>query len=192
MSSFNETHPYCNYIVLRDRIKRLAYEEGEFTLRSGVKSTYYIDLRKACLDYYVAHLLADALYAEVAPFYPDAVGGMAVGAVPLVAYVVSEYGNRDIPIQGFYVREAAKAYATLRTLEGNLTNDHKVVVLEDVTTTGESALKVVLAVRKVGAEVVGVVTVVDRLQGAVECFKRAGVPFFKALFDITDFGVQMG
>ena len=149
---------------------------GAFTLASGRQRSVFFDMKRTMLDPEGANLIADAVLRRLDGIAVDAVGGLVMGAVPIVAVVCAKsFPGRAL--QGFFVRKQAKDHGTARQIDGNLALGARVVILEDVTTTGGSALQAVDAVRAAGAEVVCVLTVVDRLEGAAEAFAAAGLRF---------------
>lgn len=163
---------------------------GRFTLASGRESSVFFDMKPSMLDAEAANLIADAVLDVVAGWTADAVGGLVMGAVPIVAVVAAKsWGDPRFagrPLAGFFVRKEAKDHGTGRKVEGNLAAGARTVILEDVTTTGGSALQAADAVRAAGCSVEGVVTLVDRREGAAEAFRQAGLPFV-AIFSRDDF-----
>lgn len=161
-------------------IKRRSLRTGrEFTLASGRKSTVYVNLKPTMLDPEGARLIGRALAAEAAALNADCVGGLEMGAVPLVSATAAMSAVAGRPVGAVFVRKAAKDHGTRSLIEGlaegeTLSGRH-VVVVEDVTTTGGSSLKAVAALREAGAEVAHVVTVVDREEGAGEAFAAEGI-----------------
>lgn len=158
---------------------------GAFTLASGRQSSVFFDMKRTMLDPEGANLIAEAALHRLHGIEVDAIGGLVMGAVPIVA-VVCARSFPERPLQGFFVRKQAKDHGTARQIDGNLVPGARVAILEDVTTTGGSALQAVDAVRAAGAEVVCVLTVVDRLEGAAEAFAAAGLRF-EALLTSRDF-----
>ncbi|MBD2161891.1 orotate phosphoribosyltransferase [Limnothrix sp. PR1529] len=174
---------------LRDRLLDLlcdrAYREGDFTLSSGQKSTYYINCKPVTLHPEGALALGRLLLGQV-PTGAAAVAGLTLGADPLVSAVsvVSALENR--PISALIIRKEAKGHGTMAYIEGPaLEPGSSVVVLEDVVTTGGSALKAVDRLREAGYQVDRVVAIVDRLQGGAELYAQQGLAF-EALFSIAD------
>jgi orotate phosphoribosyltransferase len=161
-------------------IKRRSLRTGqEFTLASGRKSTVYINLKPTMLDPDGARIIGAALADQAAALGADYVGGLEMGAVPLVTATAAMGAVAGKPVRAIFVRKAAKDHGTKSLIEGlaegeDLAGRH-VVVLEDVTTTGGSSLKAVAALREAGARVEHVVTVVDREEGATQAFAAAGV-----------------
>ena len=141
-------------------------DSGSFRLASGVDSGYYFDMKPTALDPEGANLVAEQILAAIAGETVDAIGGLALGAVPVVAAIVQKSAASGRPIPGFYVRKEQKECGAERLIDGNLAPGSTVVIVEDVTTTGGSVMKAVAAVREFGCSVDTVVTIVDRLEGA--------------------------
>jgi orotate phosphoribosyltransferase len=170
---------------LLDLLCQLAYKEGDFILSSGQKSTYYINGKQVTLHPQGAVAMARIMLAML-PDDTDAVAGLTLGADPIVSAVsvVSVYEGRSIP--ALIIRKEAKGHGTQAYIEGaTLKPQAKVVVLEDVVTTGQSALKAVDRLRDAGYLVDRVITLVDRQQGGAECYAAAGLKF-DAVFTIPD------
>lgn len=149
--------------LLRER----SIKFGDFRLASGQRSSYYIDARKTTMSA-EGQLLIGRLGLRAirgAGWAPAAVGGLTMGADP-VAYAIARTSLDQPPlIQAFSVRKAAKEHGTASRIEGNFVSGQSVVVLEDVITSGGSALQAVEAVRGEGGLVLGILAVVDRLAG---------------------------
>lgn len=161
------------------RIRELAREvgaflTGDFTLTSGKKSNYYIDGKRITLTPEGAYLVGKAIFDELVGVPVDGVGGVATGAYPMVAAfaVVSHLEGRPVPV--FIVREVAKEHGTMRRIEGHLEEGARVVILEDVLTTGGSVMKAIEAVEASKCQVVKVIVLVDRNEGGSEMLKKAG------------------
>ena len=150
-------------------------------LASGATSTFYFNMKPTVFDPEGAALIADLMLAQVRRDGARLVGGLEIGAVPIVACIVQlSFLDRDARnLQGFFVRKAAKAHGTRKLLEGVAEGaalaGARAVIVEDVTTTGTSALAAVAAAREAGLEVRTVVTIVDRLEGAAANFSRHGL-----------------
>lgn len=157
-------------------INQRSVKHGNFTLASGGKSNYLIDLKMTTLHPRGCLLIADAILEEVRLYCNeiDAFGGMATGAIPIVAVVCSRSMICN-PTVGFFVRTTAKGHGSNLLIDGCLEPGMRTVLLEDVTTTGASVLEAVRAVRAFGATVREVITVVDRLEGARENLANEGV-----------------
>ncbi|MBO1066639.1 MULTISPECIES: orotate phosphoribosyltransferase [Nostocales] len=170
---------------LLDLFCRLAYQEGDFVLSSGQHSSYYINGKQVTLDPQGALAMA-RLLLPMLPKDTQSVAGLTLGADPIVSAVsvVSVYENRPIP--ALIIRKEAKGHGTMAYIEGpSLPQGAKVVVLEDVVTTGQSALKAVERLQAAGYTVDRVISLIDRLQGGGELYESAGLQF-EALFTIED------
>jgi len=173
---------------LKDIIATKALVRGEgIRLASGATSSFYLDMRVVSMDPEGATLIGELLLDLVAGF-GVAVGGMETGGIPVAAAVAQASFRRGRPMPAFYVRKKPKEHGTGRRIEGNVPAAGRVVIVEDVTTSGGSALEAVAALREAGLEVARVVTVVDRQAGAEAAFRQAGVEF-AALFTRADFGL---
>jgi orotate phosphoribosyltransferase len=169
-------------------VREKALEFGEFTLASGRKASYYLDCRKITLDSRGANLIAEGILELLGDNLPDAVGGMAIGADPITAAVITVAGRQGRSLRGFIVRKEAKAHGTGRAVEGPVQAGDKVVVVEDVVTTGGSSLAAIEKLQAAGLQVQGVMAVVDRLEGGAEAFAQRGIPL-QTLLTIRDFGI---
>ncbi len=173
---------------LLDLLKTLSYEEGDFTLVSGKKSTYYIDAKETTLNPEGMYLVGAIMYEMVrAVKGVDAVGGVSIGGDPLVcATVLAAQGRKD-PLKGFLIRKEPKGHGTNRWVEGgkNLKKGMNVVILEDVVTTGGSSLKAIEATEREGYTVKGIVALLDRLEGGREAVESKGY-FFEPIFTLKD------
>ncbi len=170
---------------LLDLFCQLAYQEGDFVLSSGLRSSYYVNKTQVTLHPQGA-LAVGRLVFPLLPTDTQAVAGLTLGADPIVTAVsvVSVYENRPIP--ALIIRKEAKGYGTRAYIEGpSLPEGAKVVVLEDVVTTGQSALKAVNRLQEVGYTVDRVIALVDRLQGGAELYQSTGLKF-EALFSIEE------
>jgi orotate phosphoribosyltransferase len=174
---------------LIDHIKADAVFHGDFTLTSGKKASFYVDLRKVSLDHRVAPLIGQVmldLIAEVPDV--DAVGGLTMGADPIATAILHQGAARGAAIDAFVVRKEPKDHGRGRQVEGPEVAGKRVIVVEDTSTTGGSPLKAAAALEKAGAEIVGVAVVVDRSTGAREVIEAAGYPYLAAL-DLADLGL---
>ncbi len=176
---------------LVDIIKARSFQSGkEVKLASGKTSTYYFNMKPTMLDAEGAHVIATLILAAIADLDADFIGGLEMGAVPLASAVAAVSHSGKKPVNAFFVRKQAKDHGTQQPDRGlagrrNLAGK-RVVVVEDVTTTGGSAIKAAEALRAEGAEVVGVVTVVDRQEGAGDAFAAAGLTL-TPLLTLEDF-----
>lgn len=155
---------------------------GDFTLVSGKKANYYIDLRRVSLDWRVAPLIGQVmvdLIADVPDVY--AVGGLTMGADPIASAILHQGAARGRHYHAFVVRKEPKDHGRGRQVEGPDLKGRRVVVVEDTSTTGGSPLKAIAALRKVGAEIAAVAVVVDRHTGAKEAIEAEGIPYLAAI-----------
>ena len=159
----------------RDRLiglvtQRSLLRGGQIKLVSGASSSFYFNMKPTCFDPEGAALIAELVLAEALRDGAELVGGLEMGAVPIVACVAQLSFLRGRPIAGFFVRKAAKEHGTRKIVEGLAESvpiaGRRALLLEDVTTTGNSVLRAVEAAREAGATVETVVTIVDRLEGA--------------------------
>ncbi|BAY47616.1 orotate phosphoribosyltransferase [Scytonema sp. HK-05] len=170
---------------LLDLFCQLAYQEGDFVLASGLRSSYYINKTQVTLHPQGA-LAVGRILLPLLSLDTQAVAGLTLGADPIVTAVsvVSTYENRPIP--ALIVRKEAKGHGTKAYIEGpSLPEGAKVVVLEDVVTTGQSAMKAVERLRAAGYSVNQVIALVDRQQGGAEFYQQAGLQF-EAVFQIQE------
>jgi orotate phosphoribosyltransferase len=163
---------------------------GDFTLTSGKKASYYVDLRKVSLDHRVAPLIGKVMLDLVQQIpNVDAVGGLTMGADPIATAVLHAGAAAGASIDAFVVRKEPKDHGRGRQVEGPEVAGKRVVVLEDTSTTGGSPLAAIEALEKAGAIIVGVAVVVDRNTGAKERIETAGYPYFSAI-GLADLGLE--
>jgi orotate phosphoribosyltransferase len=173
---------------LLELFKARAVSFGKFKLASGKDSTYYINSKKALFHSEALSLLADALWDQTRDLDIQAAGGPEVGAIPMTAALVMRYHQEGRTLEGFVVRKQAKAHGSQERIEGVLPPGARVAVVDDVLTTGGSALQAVGEVEKAGACVAAVVCIVDRLEGAREVFAPKYI--YRPIFTIRDFGIE--
>lgn len=167
-----------------------SYAKKKIVLSSGRESDFYIDCKKTVLTAEGHWLVGKLMFAGVRELFPSAVGvgGLTMGADPIASAVslVSFLGQS--PLQAFLVRKEPKGHGTGQWIEGlsSLPKGSKVVVVEDVVTTGASTLKAIERVRAEGLEPIGAFTIVDRQEGGREAIEVSGVPV-KSLFTRSDF-----
>jgi orotate phosphoribosyltransferase len=159
--------------LIRDR----AYRRGQFKLASGRTSDFYFDGKQVELMPEGAHLIGELVYEEIKNGGFDAIGGLAVGAVPMVTSAVISCYHHGLPIEGIFVRGQAKGHGTEKVIEGKLNKGDRVVVVDDVATSGGSLLQSIQAVEAAGATVGLVLALVNRQEGAEKAFEEAGYPF---------------
>jgi len=175
---------------LAEIIRKRSFGRGEITLASGRKSDFYFNLKPTMLDPEGAALLAELTFESIKEDNLDYIGGLEMGAVPLAGAIAQLSWIKVHPIPAFFVRKKPKEHGARLAIEGlakgETLSGKRVVIVEDVTTTGGSALKAVEAVREAGAEVAFVLTMVDREEGATEAFAQAGLPF-RSLYRASEF-----
>ena len=172
-------------------IRHKALRFGDFTLTSGKKATYYLDGKQVTLDPNGARLVAEGILDLIAQGgrAPAAVGGMSIGADPITAAVVTMSAVRGTPLCGFMIRKEAKGHGTNRYVEGPVQPGDEVVIVEDVVTTGGSALGAIQRAEEFGLKVTRVIGIVDRLEGGEQALAGRGYPL-ASLFTVRDFGIQ--
>lgn len=177
----------------RSRLIQLFHERalkfGDFTLASGKKSTYYLDGKQISLHSEGLRLVSHGLLELLQDVDFAAIGGMSIGADPIVGGVLTAAAEQKKSLAGFLVRKEAKGHGTNRFIEGPVSPGMKVIVIDDVVTTGGSALQAVDRIVEFGCEVVGVVGIVDRKEGGADNFSARQLPF-RALLTIEDFGIR--
>jgi orotate phosphoribosyltransferase len=157
---------------LLELLHQYSYREGDFTLASGKKSSYYVDVRRTSLlaegGALIGGLLLDAI--DAAGWEVDAIGGMTLGADPLTTAAAVESFHRGSPLGSFLVRKEPKDHGTGRQVEtsGDMKKGDRVVILDDTVTTGGSTLKAAQAAIDAGFEVLGCACVVNRGEGGRE------------------------
>lgn len=174
----------------RERLLRLfverSFQEGDFTLASGRKSRFYIDCRTTTM-HAEGQVLLGAVGLDVldgAGLEPDVIGGLTMGADPIAYAIAGESSRRGRPIHAFSVRKRPKRHGTGRRIEGCFERGARAVVVEDVITTGGSALQACEAVRQEGGTVLAVLAAVDRQEGGREAIEGEGLRV------LTMFGVE--
>lgn len=168
---------------LRELIVELAVVRGKVTLASGIEADYYVDLRRVTLHHEASRLVGQVMLGMLddSGVDFDAAGGLTMGADPVGHAIMRTAGDQNRAIDTFVVRKAQKSYGMGRQVEGPAVEGRNVVVVEDTSTTGGSALTAVEALQKAGANVVAVAIIVDRATGAKERIEQtAGVPCFYA------------
>jgi orotate phosphoribosyltransferase len=177
-------YPQLAALLIEKSLRR-----GKFILASGAESSYYIDGKMTCLDPQGALLIAQAILNEIHDLPVAAVGGMDMGATPIVGAVAAESCNSGRPLPVFVVRKEVKQHGTMKPIEGPLPAPCKVVVIDDVITTGGSIIKAIEAVKAVGCEVLLAISVLDRNAGAAETLAKMGIPY-RPLVTLADLGIS--
>ena len=171
-------------IADRNRLKKIlqthSVKRGDFVLASGERSNVYVDVRLTALRAEATPLIGSAFVRKMQErgWQPVAVGGLTMGADPIVTAISRQSLEFGLEINGFLVRKETKQHGRQQFLEGLAdTNGHEVVIVEDVCTTGGSAIKAIERSRQAGLKVIGAICLVDREQGGREAIEQSGVPF---------------
>jgi orotate phosphoribosyltransferase len=175
---------------LIELIQAEAVFHGDFTLTSGLKADYYVDLRRLSLDHRAAPLIGEVML-DLLSDIPDvvAVGGLTMGADPIATAILHHGAARGLAYDAFVVRKEPKDHGRGRQIEGPDLDGRRVVVVEDTSTTGGSPLAAIAALEKIGAVIAGVAVVVDRDTGAREKIEAAGY-HYRAALGLTDLGLD--
>ena len=176
-------------LELSERLGALKY--GDFTLSSGAKSSYYFDGRLISLNPEGAYLLGKVFLEEIKGHHIVAVGGPAMAAIPIVTAVALTSQMEGTPVQAFFVRPEAKAHGTGQQVDGKLEPGSRVVILDDVCTSGGSLFTAIQAAEAVGCKVVKVMAVLDRHQGGGDELRRKGYEFSALLEPAPDGTVRV-
>ncbi len=175
---------------LLELLRQLSFERRTVTLASGKESDFYIDCKRTALTAEGHVLVGRCLLAEVLAVQPlvRAVGGLTLGADPIASAIALTSSLQGHPVDAFIVRKEPKGHGTGQWIEGRRTipDGSRVIVLEDVVTTGGSALKAIERCRAEKLEVVACLALVDRLEGGRQAIEASGVPL-RSLFTRTDF-----
>ncbi|MFQ5329756.1 MAG: orotate phosphoribosyltransferase [Thermodesulfobacteriota bacterium] len=165
----------------------LSYERREVTLASGRKSDFYIDCRQTTLNAEGAYLVGAVIYGMIAGMELDGVGGPTMGADPIATAVSLTSYMAKRPLPAFIIRKEPKSHGLGAWIEGkrNLKAGARVVIVEDVVTTGGSSIKAAKRAEEEGLEIVAIVAIVDRDEGGAEMIREAGYDF-KAIFTKGD------
>jgi orotate phosphoribosyltransferase len=172
---------------LRDLLRARSLRRGDFVLASGARSSYYIDARTTTMagegQLLIGRLGLDTF--DAVAWHPSAVGGLTLGADPVSYAIAHAAARQGRELDAFTVRKDAKSHGTGRRVEGGFRADTDIVVIEDVVTTGDSAMRAIQVVEESGSRVLGVFAVVDREAGGRERLERAGYPLV-SLFTTTE------
>ena len=171
----------ANTLSIRARafalIKEHSFAVGDFTLASGKKSNYYINCKMATLDSEGLYHIAELMLNKLDGIECDAIGGLTLGADPIVGAMTALAHKRGRKLLGFIVRKEAKDHGTKSMVEGPLGEGMKVAIIEDVATTGGSASKAIEAALAFNCDIVKILVIVDRRQGAEEKFREMKIAF---------------
>jgi len=177
----------------KEKLRSIIQEKGlitgnsnTFELASGDKSNFFFDMKVVSMDPEGSELMANAILETIQQQDYEYIGGLESGSIPIASVVANKSFGTKRPIPAFFVRKTSKGRGTNKVIEGNLTGNSRVIVVEDVTTKGESVLVAVKALRELGCEVDRVITIVDRLSGASELLAGEGVELV-SIFTKDDF-----
>lgn len=171
--------------LIKERALKVA-DEPIFKLSSGKMSNYYLDLRTITLDPEGGFVIGNIIFDMIKDKNPDAIGGLTLGADP-IAYATSIISFiKNKPIKPFVVRKEPKGHGTGKQIEGNLKPEENVFIVEDVVTTAGSSLKAAKVVKEFGANILGIIAIVDREEGGEENIKKEGFNFYP-IFKVSDF-----
>ena len=171
---------------LLNAIRNVAVVHGDFVLSSGQRASWYVDLRRVLLAGRYAPLAGRVLLAATSDLDFDAVGGLTMGADPVAAAMMHAAAADGRVLDAFVVRKGEKAHGLQRRIEGPDVAGRRVLAVEDTSTTGNSVLTAVAALREAGAEVAGVAVLVDR--GARAHVTELGLPY-RAAYEQAELGV---
>ncbi len=169
-------------------VKDQAVVHGRVTLSSGQQADYYVDLRRVTLDGVAAPLVGPVMLDLVADLQFDAVGGLTMGADPVATAMLHAAAATGRRLDAFVVRKAGKAHGLQQRIEGPTIQGRRVLVVEDTSTTGGSALEAVAACRAAGAEVVAVAVIADRSTGAQERVEAEGLGY-RFVYGLAELGL---
>ena len=176
---------------LKTLLLKHALKLGQFTLASGKQANYYLDCRQLTLSSDALPLIGEGMLDLIRDDLPDLVGGMAIGADPITAAILTIAGTQGHSLRGIMVRKEPKAHGTMKFVEGPYREGERVVIVEDVVTTGGSSLLAIERCEAVGLKVERVLAIVDRLEGGREAFAAKGYEL-TTLFTIEDLGISQG
>lgn len=166
-----------------------ALKRGEFILSSGKISNYYLDGRLITLSSEGAYLVASIILVMLRDRKIDAIGGPTLGADPMTGAIACLSHLNNIPLKTFIVRKAAKVHGTQRQIEGPaLQAGSKVILIDDVATTGKALIEAKEALDKIGVKADTAIVIVDRCEGAAENLAKAGLKL-ESIFTVRDFGL---
>lgn len=185
MAAIDEGLPAKKQRLLGIIRRRSLLLDREFVLSSGRSSGFFFDMKRTVLDPEGAVLSGELLFDRIKGEEVDAVGGLETGAIPIVALLCARSWPEK-PVAGFFVRKAMKGHGTDQRIDGLLEPGSRVILVEDVTTTGASVMQAAQEALRRGCTLVKILTIVDRLEGAADNFARAGIAF-ESLFTWHDF-----
>jgi len=172
-------------IQLRDVIRQRSYRRGKFRLASGAESEFYFNLKPTMMSPEGAYLSARALLGKIRGENVDTVGGLEMGAVPVIACIAALSHEDGKPVKTFFVRKKPKDHGTQDLLEGLAPGEtlagQRVMIVDDVATSGGSIIKAAEVARAAGAVVETALVIIDREEGATEALQKAGIRLLSVL-----------
>jgi orotate phosphoribosyltransferase len=172
-------------IQLRDVIRQRSYRRGKFKLASGAESEFYFNLKPTMMSPEGAYLSARALLAKIRTEKVDYVGGLEMGAVPVIACIAALSHTDGKPVKTFFVRKKPKDHGTQDLLEGLAPGEtlegQRVMIVDDVATSGGSIIKAAEVARAAGAVVETALVIIDREEGATEALQKNGIRLLSVL-----------
>ncbi|MDR3527012.1 MAG: orotate phosphoribosyltransferase [Rhizomicrobium sp.] len=175
----------ADFPELVEVIKQRSYRRGTFKLASGAESEFYFNLKPTMMEPKGAYLSAQALLVRIRSESVDYIGGLEMGAVPVIACVAALSHHDGKPVNSFFVRKKAKDHGTQDLVEGLALGESlsgkRVMIVDDVATSGGSIIKAAEVARQAGAIVETALVIVDREEGATEALAAAGIRLLSAL-----------
>jgi orotate phosphoribosyltransferase len=177
---------FNNNDSLKFMMQHRALKYADFVLASGQKSSYHFDMKQVLFCSEFAGQLGERIYKMTENLSVTTFGGLETGAIPMATATIVTYRRYGLMAEGFFVRKEPKTHGSSKSIEGFLTPGRNVCILDDVLTTGQSAMKAIKAVEAVGCKVVKVICIVDRLGGAAELLKDYN---YTPLYTTREFGL---
>ncbi len=174
---------------LKELLRERALKFGDFTLASGRKASYYLDGKQITLHAGGLRTVSQAFLELISDLQYDAIGGMSIGADPIIGGMLAIAAETNPDMVGFMIRKESKGHGTNQFVEGPVTPGMKVVIVEDVVTTGGSALLAVDRIQDFGCEVICVAGIIDRMEGGAANFAKRNLEH-RTLLTIKDFGIE--
>ena len=176
-------------IIIKKAIRRRLPSQEPFRLASGDTSDFFFDCKLVTQDPEGISLVAEIIFDRVKDYCLDRIGGIQTGAIPICTAVAQLSYSKRRPIPAFWIRDKLKDHGTKKWIEGGLNRKDRVVIVEDVTTRGNSVMEAIKVVKELDCEIVELITIVDRKKGAKKKFEKMGIKFV-ALFEMSDFGIK--